>query len=212
VHYRHSEVLFTDPIDWELSETHWQDVMHVALSIDIGRISSAMLRRKWGHWSRKNRLYLAAPAVGRVQRTRYLLRWISEAALRRGVTAGTKSVEGYQALTTWMPCGGEGIITDNDPDEQQKRARSLGLLTSALIFWNVAEMTRVIGDVVEEGSPVQQEDRAVLSPYLTRHIKRCGDYTLHTELTPGPLESVLDLARQRPAPAIQITRPFLQEV
>lgn len=212
VHYRHIEVLFTDTIDWELIETHWQDFMQVALSIYTGRISSALLLRKLGHWSRKNRLYVAAQEVGRVKRTMYLLRWISDAALRSGVTAGTNSVEGYHALTKWMQFGGEGIITENDPDEQQKRARYLGLLTSALIFWNVAEMTRVIGDLVEEGYPVQQEDLAFLSPYLTRHIKRFGDYTLHTELTPGPIAYALDLARQRPATAIQITLPFLQEV
>jgi TnpA family transposase len=212
VHYRHIEALFTDTIDWELIETHWQDFMQVTLSIYTGRISSAMLLRKLGHWSRKNRLYLAAQEVGRVKRTIYLLRWISDAALRSGVTAGTNSVEGYHALTKWMQFGGEGIITENDPDEQQKRARYLGLLTSALIFWNVAEMTRVIGDLVEEGYAVQQEDLAFLSPYLTRHIKRFGDYTLHTELTPGPIEYALDLARQRPASAIQITLPFLQEV
>src|SRR5215211_2067053 len=210
--YRHIEVLFTDTIDWELIETHWQDFMQVAWSIYTGRISSALLLRKLGHWSRKNRLYVAAQEVGRVKRTMYLLRWISDAALRSGVTAGTNSVEGYHALTKWMQFGGEGIITENDPDEQQKRARYLGLLTSALIFWNVAEMTRVIGDLVEEGYPVQQEDLAFLSPYLTRHIKRFGDYTLHTELTPGPIAYALDLARQRPATAIQITLPFLQEV
>jgi hypothetical protein len=73
-------------------------------------------------------------------------------------------------------------------------------------------MTRVIGELIEEGYPVRTEDLAFLSPYVTRHIKRFGDYTLHTELAPGPIAYDLELARQQPAPALQITLPFLQEV
>ena len=141
-----------------------------------------------------------------------MLRWISDAALRSGVTAGTNKAEGYHALAKWLQFGNEGMITENDPDEQQKRARYLGVLTSALLFWNVAEMTRVIGELIEEGYPVQIEDLAFLSPYVTRHIKRFGDYTLHTELAPGPIAYDLELSRQQPSPAIQITLPFLQAV
>jgi TnpA family transposase len=212
VHYQHIDTLFTDVIDWEMIETYGQDLMQVSLSIYMGRLSSPMLLRKLGNWSRRNRLYLAAQEVGRVKRTMYLLRWISDASLRSGVTAGTNKAEGYHALAKWLQFGSEGIITENDPDEQQKRARYLGVLTSALLFWNVAEMTRVISELIAEGYPVRPEDLPFLSPYVTRHIKRFGDYTLHTELAPGPIAYDLALSRQEPVPAMQITLPFLQEV
>ena len=81
-------------IDWELIRTHWRDLMQIALSIYTGRVSSPILLRKLSHYSHKNRLYLAAQELGRVQRTVYLLRWISDLSLRSGVTAGTNSVEG----------------------------------------------------------------------------------------------------------------------
>jgi TnpA family transposase len=133
VSYKHIDGLFKDAIDWELIRTHWRDLMQIALSIYTGRVSSPILLRKLSHYSRKNRLYLAAQELGRVQRTAYLLRWISDLSLRSGVTAGTNSVEGYHALTKWLQFGAEGVIQENDPDEQQKRIRYLGLLASALI-------------------------------------------------------------------------------
>lgn len=79
-----------------------------------------------------------------MQRTIYLLRWISDISLRSSVTAGTNSVEGYHALTKWLQFGAEGVNQENDPDEQQKRVRYLGLLASALIFWNVVEISRAL--------------------------------------------------------------------
>ena len=92
VNYKHIDGLFKDAINWELIRTHWRDLMQVALSIYTGRVSSPILLRKLSHYSRKNRLYLAAQELGRVQRTVYLLRWISDLSLRSGVTAGTNSV------------------------------------------------------------------------------------------------------------------------
>lgn len=212
VHSQHIDTLFPDVIDWEVIETYWQDLRQVSLSLYMGRLSSPMLLRKLGNWSRRNRLSQAAQEVGRVPRTIYLLRWISDTALRSGVTAGTKKAEGYHALAKWLQFGNEGMITENDPDEQQKRARYLGVLTSALLCWNVAEMTRVIGELIAEGYPVRVEDLAFLSPYVTRHVKRFGDYTLHTDLAPGPIAYDVELSRQQSVPAIPITLPFLQEV
>jgi len=208
VHYTHIDGLFKEPIDWDLIRTHWRDLMQVALSIYTGRISSPILLRKLGHYSRKNRLYQAAQELGRVQRTIYLLRWISDISLRSCVTAGTNSVEGYHALTKWLQFGVEGVIQENDPDEQQKRVRYLGLLASALIFWNVVEISRAIEELVSQGYPVNKADLAYLSPYMTRHIKRFGDYTIHTDLAPGPIRHDLSLTRKSPGWAVQQELPF----
>ena len=42
-YYKHINRLFTDTADWQLIETHWQDLMQVALSIQAGKISSTMV-------------------------------------------------------------------------------------------------------------------------------------------------------------------------
>jgi TnpA family transposase len=60
-------------------------------------------------------------------------------------------VEEYHALTKWLQFGTEGVIQEND--EQQKRIRYLGLLASALIYWNVVEISRAIGELVSQGIP-----------------------------------------------------------
>lgn len=210
VRYQHIDSLFKDATDWDFMETHWQDLMRAALSIYSGRISSSVLLRKLGNYSRKNKLYLAAQELGRVERTLYLLRWISDPQLRGNVTAGTNGVEGYHALVKWLQFGGE-IIQENDPEEQQKRVRYLGVLASALIFWNVVELTRVLNELAQEGYEIKKEDLAFLSPYLTRHVKRFGDYTIQTELVPGPIDHDLGLSRRAPARAEQTTLPFLAE-
>lgn len=54
VHYGHIDALFTGTVDWELIETHWRDLLQVVLSVKAGVVSSALLLRKLGTYSRRN--------------------------------------------------------------------------------------------------------------------------------------------------------------
>lgn len=207
--YKHLDGLFKDTIDWDLIETHWRDLMRVAISIQAGKVSSAMLLRKLGNYSRKNKLYLAAQEVGRVERTLYLLKWISDLPTRREVTAGTNKAEEYHGLAKWIRFGGEGVIAENDPEEQQKRVRYVSLLAAAIMFQNVVDMTRAIKQLKRDGFPVNKDDLAFLSPYMTRKIKRFGEYLLRMDEMPEPLDEELGIPRKEPKRAVQTLLPFL---
>ncbi len=67
----------------------------MVLSISTGKISSSVLLRKLGNYSRKNRLYKAFRELGRVVRTVFLLEYISDAKLRKQIQAATNKVESY---------------------------------------------------------------------------------------------------------------------
>jgi TnpA family transposase len=75
--YQHIDSLFKDSIDWSRIANHWNDLLRVVLSIQTGKISSSILLRKLGNYSRKNRFYQAFQELGRVVRTVFLLRYIA---------------------------------------------------------------------------------------------------------------------------------------
>ena len=57
---------------------------------------------------------------------------------------GTVIVEDYHRFLNWLFFGKDGIITENDPVEQEKRLKYLDLVASAVIFHNTVDMTRAI--------------------------------------------------------------------
>lgn len=69
-------------MDWDLLETHWKDLLQVVLSIKEGKILPSTLLRKLSNESKKNRLYQAFRELGRVVRTVFLLKYISDITLR----------------------------------------------------------------------------------------------------------------------------------
>ncbi len=189
--YAHIDALFGDAIDWRLVETHWQDLLRVVLFIRAGTVLPSTLLRKLGNYSRKNRLYQAFRELGRVVRTVFLLQYLTDLALRERITAATNKAETYNGLTTFLFFGGEGVIAENDPEEQEKRVKYTDLVANAVILQNVADMTRVLHELEREGQPASREAMAALSPYLTRHLKRFGDDVLDLDTQPAPLDDEL---------------------
>ncbi|MDT4802788.1 Tn3 family transposase ISPa42 [compost metagenome] len=185
IRYKHIDRLFSDVIDWQLIRNHWKDLMQVAISIQTGRVMSPMLLRKLSHEGRHNRLFAAARELGRVLRTVYLLRWISQKDMRQEVTATTNKIESYHAFTKWLDFGGD-VITENDPNEQQKRVRYIDLVASAVILQNTVDMMRIMQDLHAAGEPVSAADAAFMSPYGTTGVKRFGNYHLDLKRPPEP--------------------------
>lgn len=183
--YQHINSLFTDTVNWSQIETHWQDLMQVALSIQAGKISSPMLLRKLGSYSRRNKLYHAAQELGSVIRTIFLLNWIGSRELRQEVTANTNKIESYNGFSKWLSFGGD-VIAENDPDEQQKRLRYNDMVASSVILQNTVDMMRILQKLARDGWQFTDEDVSFLSPYLTSNVKRFGEFNLKLKRPPEP--------------------------
>ncbi|GAB2465679.1 hypothetical protein GCM10027162_70850 [Streptomyces incanus] len=153
--YVHIDALFGEPgkhvIDWDLIESQFRHLMRVAVSVREGAISSSTLLKRLRSGSRKNATYTAFREVGRVIRTAALLRYLSDAPLRRRVTTATNKVESFNRFCQWIGFGNRGVIADNDPVEQEKAMKFNALLTNDLLTELLAEFSQV-SDLVAETS------------------------------------------------------------
>jgi TnpA family transposase len=191
--YQHIASLFKGEIAWDVIETHWQDLMQIALSIKAGKILPSTLLRKLRHDSKKNKLYRAFRELGRVIRTIVLLRIISNLELRQQIQGTTNKVEAYNGFGDWLFFGNEGRIDTNDPVEQEKRMHYKDLVANAVILHNTVDLTKLLRELHQEGYPITKELVARLSPYLTRHIRRYGEYAIDVETKPDPIDPDFDL-------------------
>ncbi|MBD2365427.1 Tn3 family transposase [Anabaena minutissima FACHB-250] len=193
VTYKHIEPLFKGVVNWNFIKTHWYDMIRVVMSIKAGKVMPSTLLRKLGSYSKKNRLYQAFLELGKVVRTMFLLDYVSNVALRHEITAITNIVEMYNAFLDWVFFGKLGAITENDPIEQEKRLKYLDLVASAVILQNTVDMSLAIQTLMSQGELIPMRHLAALSPYITRHIKRYGDYVVNLHNIPQPLEAAINL-------------------
>ena len=183
--------LFKGVADWAMIKTHWKDLMRVMLSTKVGKLMPSTLLKKLNSYGGKNRLYKAFQALGNVTRTLFLLRYVSEPEMRQETTACTNKVEQYHQFVDWVFFAKAGVITDNDPLEQEKRLHYLDLVANAIILQNTIDLSQAIQAVRDQGFPVTSELLAGLSPYLTSKIKRYGDYILDMLTKPLPFQEIM---------------------
>lgn len=185
--YKHIDRLLTQVVDWDLIERYWQDMMQVVLSIQAGKVLPSMLLQKLGVYSRKNNLYKAFSEVGRVERTIFLLEYMSDPIMRGHIRAETTKVESYNNFTDWIAFGSP-FLRSGDPVEQEKRIKYRDLVANAVMLHNVVDMTNALHDLQRASVYITPELVARFSPYLTEHIKRFGQYRIDMNAPPVPFD------------------------
>jgi len=188
----HIHELFSDTIDWELIINHFHDMMRIALSISMGKVRSSTILRKLSTYSRKNKIYLAFRELGRVDRTMFLLKYLSSPEFRRLILTATNKSESWNEFIQWVAFGGDDI-RENDRREQRKIIRYNHLVANLVIFHNVATMTMALRKLTAEGHIIDDEILSRLSPYRTKHINRFGNYKLQLDHIPLPIETEFEL-------------------
>jgi TnpA family transposase len=184
VHYTHIDELFSDTIDWELIETHLPDMFRVALSIKAGRITPSTILRKLSTYSKKNRLYQAFRELGRVVRTGFLIKYMMDEGLRSIIQAATNKSEAFNGFAKWLSFGSEGIIAENDRDQQRKIIKYNHLVANCVIFYNVFYITKILQELIIEGYVIGEDIITALSPYIRQHVNRFGRYSLDLQRKP----------------------------
>jgi TnpA family transposase len=180
--YEHIDALFTaDTIDWDLIENHIPDLLRIVLSIKAGRVSASTILRRLGTYSRKNKLYSAFAELGRVTRTIFLLKYISDPELRSTISAVTNKSEQLNDFIKWIRFGADGVIQENDRDEQRKLIKYNHLVAICVILHNVCTLTRLLSQLAKEGHIFDEATIGQISPYIREHINRFGDYQLNME-------------------------------
>jgi TnpA family transposase len=187
VRYAHIDALFTGDADWDLIATHARDMIQVVLSIQAGRVVPSMLLRKLSTYNRRSLLYRAFRELGRVERTLFLLRYISNTEVRRTIRAETTKIETYNDFLDWVSFGGP-VIKSGDPVEQEKQLKYASLVANTIMLSNVTDMTTVLSNMAADGCAVTPALVARTNPYLRGHILRFGQYALDMGDLPLPLD------------------------
>ena len=198
--YQNIQPLFSGgTIDWQLIERHYDDMMRVAVSIKAGMITPSTLLRRLGSASRKNKLYFAFRELGRVIRTQFLLKYISDPELRRTINAETNKTEEFHDFAQWTFFGGEGVLAENVRHEQRKVVKYNHLVANMVILNNVHRMSAVLRDFQQAGSfEIDEQTLGALSPYRRSHINRYGDYLMDLSREVEPMNTKIKFGRPTP--------------
>ena len=92
-------------------------MLRVAVSVKTEHLLPSDILRRLNSSSTKNRLYFAFRELGRVVRTLFLSRFISDVDLRQVIQSATNKSERFNQFVQWISFGGDSVIAENTRDK-----------------------------------------------------------------------------------------------
>jgi TnpA family transposase len=137
--------------------------LRVVISIQEGKVLPSMLLRKLTSYSHKKSLYQAIHALGTVEWTIFLLKFLSDVRLREVIHRSTNKAEEYHSLEDWITFAFRGIIFDNVYEEQEKRIKYTALIANCVMLDNTLEISVALNTLAKEGCIPTIDELAALS-------------------------------------------------
>ena len=168
-------------IDLRVIADNWDEILRLAASIKVGTVTPSAILRRLSAYPRQNALAKALKEIGRLERTLFMIDWISDPALRRRTNAGLNKGEARNALARAVFFHRLGEIRDRTFENQRYRASGLNLAVAAIILWNTLYLGRAVDELRSRGEIIPDELLAHIAPLGWEHIAFNGDYVWPAE-------------------------------
>lgn len=179
---------YLDPIIKGTIRTHlihavWDDIVRVIASINTRKVSASLILSKFSSYARQNSLYQGLREIGRVYKTRLILRCLHDEDFRRLQTKEINKGERSHDLDRFLFFGKQGALRSRDFLDQQHSFSCLSILHNAIVAWNLSELPAVLERLKTRGRIITDEELSLVSPLLWMHVNPFGRY----DITPDRL-------------------------
>lgn len=173
--------LFKGKINLKLIKENYDDLLRLTYSIKEGISSGSLLMSKLGpHSLRQNKIAKALREIGRVQKTIFIIDYITNESLRRRIQKGLNKSESVNALSRAVFFGKHGELREKALQDQLQRASALTIIVNAIIIWNTVYLTKAI-EHLKTKQEVKEKLLCHVSPLAWEHINFLGDYTFDSK-------------------------------
>jgi TnpA family transposase len=164
-------------INIDLIAKHWDDLLRLAGSLKLGRISPASIMRALHIGDRPTRLAQALAEFGRIDKTLHTLNYINDEDKRRSILIQLNRGESRQSLARNVFHGRRGELRQRYREGQEDQLGTLGLVVNVIILWNTIYIDAILNQLKQEGYEIQDADLVRLSPLIHDHINMLGRYS-----------------------------------
>ncbi|OIJ09409.1 DDE transposase [Anaerobacillus arseniciselenatis] len=180
--YPEMEKLLRGRINTKIIQGNYDDVLRLAHSIRKGTVSASLIMGKLGSYSRQNSLAATLREMGRIDKTLFILDYISSETLRRRIQRGLNKGEAMNALARAIFFGKHGELRERALQDQLQRASALNLIINAISIWNTVYLSQAIEHLKTTGK-YKEELLPHISPLGWEHINFLGEYSFKPEIS-----------------------------
>lgn len=173
--------LLNKTADLDLIEEQWESMIHIAYSLKQRTVPAHVIVQRLTNSFPSDRLAKAFTHLGRLIKTQYILRYITDQDLRRTVQLQLNKGEYRHKLPRWIFFANQGEFTTGDYEEIMNKASCLSLVSNAILYWNTSRIDKIIRDLRKQGEKIEDETLSHISLLPYKHILPNGTYFIEDE-------------------------------
>jgi TnpA family transposase len=168
--------LLKKSVNLSLISEQWDAMIRVTSSLKSKTVPAHIIVERLMNGSPSDRLSRAFREFGRLIKTQYILRYISDPELRRTVRIQLNKGEYRHKLPRWIFFANQGIFNTADFEEIMNKASCLSLVSNCILYWNKKKIAEIIDGLKKQGEEIDEKilERISLLPY--RHVLPQGTY------------------------------------
>ena len=178
--YPKLEAILRGQINTKVIKENYEDVLRLAHSIREGTVSASLIMGKLGSYSRQNSLATALREMGRIEKTIFILNYISDESLRRKIQRGLNKGEAMNGLARAIFFGKQGELRERTIQHQLQRASALNIIINAISIWNTLHLTKAV-EYQKQAGIFNEELLHHMSPLGWEHINLLGEYHFNSD-------------------------------
>lgn len=168
--------LLNKSVDMSLIEEQWEPMIRVALSLQKRTAPAHVIVQRLTNSFPSDRLSKAFTNLGRIVKTKYILRYLTDPELRRTIQIQLNKGEYRHKLPRWVFFANQGEFCTGDYEEIMNKASCLSLVSNAILCWNTIKIDGIVEGLRHQGEQVDNDALARISPLPFKHVLPNGTY------------------------------------
>ena len=167
-------------INEKIITENFNEVMRLVKSIEVKKVKPSLILKKIDSYARDNGVAKGLKEIGRVLKTKYILEYYTDGALRKEVQIMLNKGESINSVARAMFFGKHGKLNEAKIEDQLSSASCLNLLISSLVIWNSRYLEKVY-HLIKDKEWFDEKEFKRVSPLGTQHVSFYGKYIFEEE-------------------------------
>lgn len=168
--------LLTKTANLDIIEEQWEEMIRVAISLKKRTAPAHVIVQRLTNSFPADRLSKAFTNLGRILKTQYILRYITDPSLRQTVQLQLNKGEYRHKLPRRVFFADQGEFTTGDYEEIMNKASCLSLVSNAILYWNTIKINDIVESLRAQGEVIENETLSHISLLPFRHVVPNGTY------------------------------------
>ncbi|MDJ0704150.1 MAG: Tn3 family transposase [Leptolyngbyaceae cyanobacterium MO_188.B28] len=168
--------LLTKTADLDIIEEQWEEMIRVAISLKKRTAPAHVIVQRLTNSFPADRLSKAFTNLGRILKTQYILRYLTDPSLRQTVQLQLNKGEYRHKLPRRIFFADQGEFTTGDYEEIMNKASCLSLVSNAILYWNTIKINEIVENLRAQGEVIEDETLSHISLLPFRHVVPNGTY------------------------------------